>query len=119
MLSTNKKVTGATTNVLRKENWQKCHSRQEEQGQQSYWSTHEGKFVFPAELPPPGKHRNNMCPSGLEVHHPSYETLIQYATGGFPVKTGRYWAKEEIHAAVMRVPHEPALTDDTIAHFSA
>ena len=77
------------------------------------------EMFFPADLPPPGKHRNNMCPSGLEVHHPSYETLIQYATGGFPVKTGRYWAKEEIHAAVMRVPHESALTDDTIAHFSA
>ena len=30
MLSTNKKVTGATTNVLRKKNWQKRHSRQEE-----------------------------------------------------------------------------------------
>ena len=40
MLSTNKKVTGATTNVMRKKIWQKSESRQEEQGPQSYWSTH-------------------------------------------------------------------------------
>ena len=36
-LSTNKNVTVATTNVLLKENWQKRHSRQEEQVPQSYW----------------------------------------------------------------------------------
>ena len=36
ILSTNKKVTGTTTNVLRKENQKKRHSRQEEQGPQSY-----------------------------------------------------------------------------------
>ena len=119
ILSTNKKVTGPTTNVLRKENCQKRKRRQEEQGPQSYWSTHKGKSVFPAELPPPGKHRNNMCLSGLEVHHPTYETLLKYATGGCPIKTGRYWNKEEIHVAVIRVPHESALADDTIAHFTA
>ena len=77
-----------------------------------------GNF-FPAELPPPGKHQNNMCPSGLEFHHPSYERLLKCTTGGCPVKTGRDWTKEEIHAAVMRVPHDSALADDTIAHFSA
>ena len=32
MLSTYNKVTGTTTNVLRKENWKKLHSCQEEQG---------------------------------------------------------------------------------------
>ena len=62
LLSTNKKVKGPTTNVLRKENQQKCHRRQEEQGPKSYWSTHDGIFVFSTELPPPGKHCNNMCP---------------------------------------------------------
>ena len=60
-----------------------------------------------------------MCPSGLAVHHPAYETLLKYATEGRPVKTGRNWTKEEIHAAVMRVPHESALADDDISHFSA
>ena len=49
-------MTGATTNMLRKENLKKGHTCQEEQGPQTYWSSHEVKFKFPAELPPPGKH---------------------------------------------------------------
>ena len=35
------------------------------------------------------------------------------------MKTGRNWTKEEIHAAVMRGPHESALSDEAIAHFAA
>ena len=76
VLSTNKNVTGATTNVLRKGNQEKLHIHQKEQGPQSYWPTHEEKFVFTTELPPPGKHQNNMCPLGLAFHNPLYETLI-------------------------------------------
>ena len=72
-----------------------------------------------AELPQPGNHQNNMCPSGLAVHHPDYETLQKYATGGCPVKTGQNWTKEEIHAAVMRGPHDSDLAEETIAHFAA
>ena len=36
MLSTYNKMTGATTNVLREKNLKKSHSRQEDQGPQSY-----------------------------------------------------------------------------------
>ena len=75
--------------------------------------------MLPDELPPPGKHQNNMCLSGLAVHHPAYETLLEYATRGCPGNTGRNWTKEEIHAAVMRFLHKSALVDKTIAHFSA
>ena len=71
------------------------------------------------ELPPPGKHQNNMCLSGLAFRPPDYETLKIYATGGCPVQTSRNWTKEEIHAAVMRVPHGSALAEEAIAHFSA
>ena len=60
-----------------------------------------------------------MCPSGLAVHCPAYETKQKYATGGRPVKTGRNWNKEEIHAAVIMGPHESALSEEVIAHFSA
>ena len=60
-----------------------------------------------------------MCPLGLAVHHPAYETLKRYATEGCPVKTGRNWTKEEINVAVMRVPHELDLSEKAIAHFSA
>ena len=105
--------------MLRKENRKKRHTCQEEQGTQTYWSTNEGKSKLPAELLPPGKHRNNMCLSGLAVHHPAYETLKIYATGGCPVKTGRNWNKEEIHSAVMRGPHGSILAEEAIAHFSA
>ena len=109
-------MTSATTNEMCKENWQKRHSRQEDHN--NIGQVTKGNF-FPADMPPPGKHQNNMLLSGLEVHHPAYERLLKYATGGFPVKNGRDWTKEEIHAAVMRVPHESALSDDTIAHFAA
>ena len=71
------------------------------------------------EMQPPCKHQNNMRLSGLAVHHPAYETLLEYATVCCPVKTGRNFNKEEIHAALTRVPHESALADKYIAHFSA
>ena len=112
-------MIGSKTNILHKENRNKRHTCQEEQGPQTYWYIHEGRFKFPAELPPPDKHRNNMCLSGLAVHHPASETLKRYATGGCPVKTGRNWTKEEIHAAVMRGPHESALAEKAISHFAS
>ena len=69
------------------------------------------------DLPPPVKHQNNLCSLGLVVHHPAYETLLEYATGGFSINSGRNCTKEEIHAAVMRGPHESALEDKYIGHF--
>ena len=119
ILSTKYKVKGETTSMLRKDHRNKHHTCQEDQVPQAYWYTHEGKFKLPAELLPPDKHRNNMCPSGLAVHHPAYETLQKYATGGCPIKTGRNCTKEEIRAEVMRCPHESALAGESIAHFAA
>ena len=75
-------------------------------------------LFFPADLPLPRKHQNNMCPPGLAVHYPVYETLLEYTTGECLNNTGRNWTKEGIHAAVMRVPHESAFADKAIAHFS-
>ena len=80
--------------MLRKENQNKRHNCQKEQVPQSYWSTHRGNFKVPAELPPPGKHQNNMCPSSLAGHHPAYETLQKYAPGACAVKTEQNWTKE-------------------------
>ena len=105
--------------MLRKENLKKRHTCQEEQGPQICWSTPEGKLKFLSELPPPGKHRNKICPSGLEVHHPAYETFKIYAIEGCPVKTGLNWTKEEINAAVMRVPQKSNLSEEAISHFVA
>ena len=117
--STNNKVIGSKTNILHKENRNKRHTCQEEQGPQTYWYIHEGRFKFPAELPPPDKHPNTMCPSGLAVHHPAYETSKVYATEGCPVKTDRNRTKEDIHSAVIRGPHESALVEEAIYHFAA
>ena len=105
--------------MLRKDHRNKHHTCQEDQVPQAYWYTHEGKFKLPAELPPPDKHLNDIFPSGLAVHHPAYEKLQKYATGGCPVKTGQNWTKEEIHAAAMRGPHESDLVGEAIAHFTA
>ena len=55
----------------------------------------------------------------MEVNHPVYETIPEYANGGCPVKIVRNCTKEVIHAAVTRVPHESALADEAIVHFSA
>ena len=74
---------------------------------------------MPAEFPPPGKHLDNVCPSGLAVHRPAYETLKRYATEVCPVKTGGNRNKEDINAAVMRGPHESALSEEAISHFTA
>ena len=41
ILSTHNKVTGAITNMMPNENRQKRHNCQEDQGPQSYWSSHE------------------------------------------------------------------------------
>ena len=60
-----------------------------------------------------------MCPLGLAVHHPAYEKLKRYATKGCPVKNGRNLTKEDINAAVMRGPHESALSEESISHFTA
>ena len=98
--------------MLRKVNLNKRHTCQEEQGSQAYWYNHEGTFKLLDELPPPGKHQNTMCQSGLAVHHPAYETLKKYATGGCPVKTIQNWNKEEIHVAVMKGPHESDLVEE-------
>ena len=74
---------------------------------------------MPDELPQPGKNRHNMCLSGLAVQQPECETLLEYTSVGCPVKTVRNWNKEEIHVAVMRVPHESTLAEKVIAYFSA
>ena len=80
---------------------------------------YEGNFDLPQDRPPPGQHQNNMCPYGMEVHHQAYAKLFEYSTKGFPVKTGHNWSKEEIHAAVMRGPHESDFSKESIAHFAA
>ena len=39
--------------------------------------------------------------------------------GGCPINTGQNFTKEEIHAEVMRGPHESALSEEAIYNFTA
>ena len=91
--ATGEPVTGATTNVHRSENKQKRRKLREEQGPQSCWQTDEVNFELPQDRPPPGQYQNNICPSGMAVHHPAYAKLLEYFTKGCPVKTRRNWSK--------------------------
>jgi hypothetical protein len=56
-----------------------------------------------------------MCPSGLALEHPAAPTLLQYATGGCPVNTGRPWTVTEMQCAIDRGPHKSALHPDAIS----
>ena len=43
------------------------------------------------------------------MHHPAAETLLEYASGGCPVNTGKDWSLEMIEAMIARGPHVSAL----------
>ena len=58
-----------------------------------------------------------MCPSGLALHHPAAERLLQYATQGCPTDTGQPWTLEQMEKAVMRGPHQSALDPEAMAYF--
>jgi len=55
-----------------------------------------------------------MCPTGLALHHPAAKVLVQYATRGCPVQTGKPWTWQEMQAAIDRGPHKSALVADAI-----
>ena len=63
------------------------------------------------------EHRGQMYPTGLAKNHPAFQTLQQYATKGCPVKMGRHWTMEEIHAAVERGNHVSARSPEAIAAY--
>lgn len=110
-------VTGASTNILRKEN--KTRRQQQQLGQSlhpMYLHTHRGTYRTPPNFHhAPAPHRNKMCPSGLALRHPAARTLLQYAMGGCPVKTGRPWTIAEMQCAIDRGPHRSALDPDAIS----
>ena len=53
-----------------------------------------------------------MCLAGTGLKHPAAKTLLEYATKGYPSKTGPNWTMEQLEAAVARGPHESALVPD-------
>ena len=118
-LTTGAKVTGASAEALRKLNRHVRYTLKADQHEDvKWWTTHHGQF----ELPPPrdqlGSHRNNMCPTGLALHHPAAPLLSTYATLGCPTQTGKQWTVTEMQAAIDRGPHISALDPAAIAQIN-
>ena len=112
-------VTGRNSGQHRNENRYRRKKTQENQSPASYWASYEGNEVIPENPTLPVEHVGGMCPSGLAIDHPAYEKLLEYATGRCPVKTGRDWIKEEIHAAGARGLHVSVLSTEALEHFAA
>jgi len=53
----------------------------------------------------------------MALLHPTADLLKEWETYGCPTMTGKPWTQDQMQAAVDRVPHRPAFTDDAIAHF--
>ena len=51
---------------------------------------------------------------GLALWHPAAQTLLQYATKGCPIQTGKPWTQSEMQAAIDRGPHKSALEPEAI-----
>jgi hypothetical protein len=83
------------------------------------WTIYKGDFELPPPLPALTKHRGEMCPSGLALHHPAASLLEEYATYGCPTLTGKPWTILEMQEAIDRGPHRMALSEEAIAHFKA
>ena len=108
-------VTGETTHHLRK--WNKGirqHKLADQPEDIKWWTTHKGNFVMPSIDTTRPKHLNNMCPTGLALHHPAAQILTEYAMLGCPTETGKPWTKEQMQAAIDRGPHKSALQPDAI-----
>lgn len=72
-----------------------------EQGPINYWKSHKEKISIPTpSKQSPTRYMNSMCPSGLAMHHPVADILLQYATEGCPTNTGKPWTLEEMEAAI-------------------
>ena len=118
-LSNNDPVTGKTKEQLRKENKKKRLDKLIRQHEQEWWTTQRGEFSIPVPKQAPSKYRGQMCPSGLALHHPAAELLLEYATKGCPAKTGRQWTIDEITAAVEYGNHTSAEVETARIQFRA
>jgi len=113
-LAAGERVSGHNKRSLKRENKQKRIERQQKQTAPTYWKEHEGEFVVPPALDELDEWLGEMCPRGLALRHPAAGQLLQYATGGCPVNSGRNWTMEMIETAIARGPHVSALVPEAI-----
>lgn len=116
-LATGAGVTGSSKEQHRKENKILRQQKQAEQPATNYWSQYQGQFAIPTPKQAPSTWRNNMCPSGLALHHPAAELLLKYATEGCPTDTGEPWSIDQMTKAVERGPHQSALDPEAMEYF--
>ena len=118
LLASGDPVTGSNKKVFRKECKRKTVRVQEEQPRQTYWSRssrgQELKENFRRERP---AHISGRCPAGLALNHPASDTLMDWATDGCPVETGRNWECEELQAAVDK--RAPQVSDERAGNDAA
>ena len=107
-LSSSMQVTGATMATLQKENKRSRIARQQRQPMQQWWATYAGSGNYISDNRPAQVGRN-MCPRGSALHHPAASTLLDFATHGCPVNTGKPWTIHQMQTAIDRGPHASAL----------
>ena len=116
VLNNGSRVTGETTNQLRKENKHRRKAKQLQQHDEpNWWSTYNGTFTLPPAVQRPKTYRNKMCPANLATYHPAANTLLEYATNGCPANTGIPWTRHLMQSAIDKGPHASALIPAAIA----
>ena len=85
---------------------------------QQWWATYAGSGNYISDNRPAQVGRN-MCPRGLALHHPAASTLLDFATHGCPVNTGKPWTIHQMQTAIDRGPHASALDPEAIAQLDA
>ena len=120
-LLSNEPVTGKSKERHRLENKRKRKVKLGSQEPLDYWENHShtGRFNGPTPKGGSQSYRNKMCPTGLALHYPAAELLLQYATQGCPTNTGKQWTKEQMVAAIERGPHASALEEAPMTQLQA
>lgn len=110
-LSAPRLPTGGIVTGGNKKQWKKVTKRRRQQQQLdqpdnvSHWTQYNGLYTQPVTRDVPTGHRGGMCPSNLALQHPAADMLLEYATKGCPVETGRAWTRAEIARAIERGNH--------------
>ena len=82
IIESGEKVTGTTKNKHQKEKTRKHIAKQWAQEPVDYWRHHRGEFTIPTPKQSPATYRGSMCPSGIALHHPAADKLLEIATKG-------------------------------------
>ena len=108
-MDSNAPVTGVDKGQHCKENKQNRLLKQSMQGSKDYWYHHTGEFSIPSTNQCPKTYKGYICPAGFSLKNPDAVKLLQFATKGYPIMTGKPWTLNKIEEAIYRGPHMSAL----------